>query len=54
MSKWEILTFMMGSVSTIFGLIHLVTRNFENPKPKPVEVAGFVVGIALLCVWASI
>ena len=54
MTKWEILTFMMGGVSTFFGLVHLLTRNEANQKPTAIEIAGFVLGIALLCVWASI
>lgn len=54
MTKWEILTFMMGGVSIFFGFVQLAVRNFENQKPKPIEIAGFLLGIALLCVWASI
>ena len=54
MSKWEILTFMMGNGFVIFGSVQLLCRKNAKKRPTFGEMACFAVGIALLCVWASI
>lgn len=54
MNKWEILSFMGGFMAAFFGTVALLVRHYQYEKPAVVEVACFVVGICLLCVWASL
>ncbi len=54
MSKWDILTFMFGFSCSLFGGVVLLTRWFDDQKLRAAEIIVFSVGIALLCVWASI
>lgn len=54
MSKWEILAFMGGFMAAFFGTVALLVRHSQKEKPAVVEVVCFVLGIGLLCVWASL
>ena len=54
MSKWEFLSLMFGFGCLFVGCMGFLYRWFESQKLRAPEIVIFAVGIALLCVWASI
>lgn len=54
MIKWEFLTLMFGFGCSFVGGMGFLYRWFEDQKLRASEIVVFAVGIALLCVWASI